>query len=67
VGETTQLDLERVFSPQLLFRASSNATWLRNKHNFDLRQDLSVYHTLNDRTALLYQLSAIGSAIRNFK
>ncbi|MDO8466124.1 MAG: hypothetical protein Q7S46_12880 [Gallionella sp.] len=60
VGETTQLDLERVFNPHLLFRASSNATWLRDKHNFDLRQDLSVYQTLNDRTALLYQVSAIG-------
>ncbi|MDD2915184.1 MAG: hypothetical protein PHP70_07685 [Gallionella sp.] len=60
VGETTQLDLERIFSPRLLFRASSNATWLNDKRNFDLRQDLSVYHTLNDRAALMYQASVIG-------
>ncbi len=59
-GETTQLDLERVISEPTLFRASSNATWLNDKQNFDLRQDLSIYHTLNDRTALLYQASAIG-------
>ena len=33
---------------------------LHDKQNFDLRQDLSIYHTLNDRSALLYQASAIG-------
>ena len=59
-GATTLLDLERVISAPVLFRASSNATWLNDKKNFDLRQDLSVYHTLNDRAALLYQASAIG-------
>lgn len=59
-GETTQLDLERIISPPLLFRASSNATWLNDNQNFDLRQDLSLYHTINDRSALLYQASAIG-------
>jgi hypothetical protein len=59
-GETTQLDLEHLLSEPVLFRATSNATWLKDKKNFDLRQDLSIYHTLNDRTALLYQVSAIG-------
>ena len=60
VGETTQLDLERILTTSLLFRSSSNATWLNDKQNFDLRQDLSIYHTLNDRTALLYQASVVG-------
>lgn len=59
-GETTTLDFERIISPPLLFRASSNATWLNDKQNFDLRQDLSIFHTLNDRTALLYLASAVG-------
>jgi len=59
-GETTQVDLEHFLSGPVLFRATSNATWLKDKQNFDLRQDLSVYQTLNDRTALLYQASAIG-------
>ena len=59
-GETTQLDLEHIISNAVLFRASSNATWLNEKKNVDLRQDLSVYHTLNDRTTLLYQASVIG-------
>lgn len=59
-GETTQVDFEHVLSEPVLFRATSNATWLHDKQNFDLRQDLSFYQTLNERTALLYQLSAIG-------
>lgn len=59
-GETTQLDLEHLLSEPVLFRATSNATWLHDKQNFDLRQDLSIYHTVSDRTALLYQASAIG-------
>jgi hypothetical protein len=59
-GETTQLDFEHILSKPALFRASSVATWLRDKHNFDLNQSFSIYHTLNDRSALLYQASAIG-------
>lgn len=59
-GETTQLDLERLISEPLLFRATSTATWMSNPHNFDLRQDLSLYQTVNERTAMLYQASVIG-------
>ena len=59
-GESTQLDLERIISAAVLFRASSNATWLYDKQSFDLRQDLTVYHVLNERTAWLYQASVIG-------
>jgi hypothetical protein len=59
-GSTTQLDVEHVFSEPLLFRATSNATWLNDKQNFDLRQDVTLYHTLSERAALLYQASAIG-------
>ncbi|MGB9093955.1 MAG: hypothetical protein WCB93_07560 [Gallionella sp.] len=60
LGETTQVDFEHVVSEPVLFRATSNATWLKDKQNFDLRQDFSLYQTLNERTALLYQASAIG-------
>jgi hypothetical protein len=59
-GETTQLDMEHFLSNMALFRASSNATWLHDKQNFDLRQDASVYHNLGERDALLYQASVIG-------
>jgi hypothetical protein len=59
-GETTQLDVERILGDPMLFRATSNATWLNDKQNFDLRQDFSVYQNLNERSALLYQASMIG-------
>lgn len=59
-GETTQLDIERIYSTTLMFRSTSNATWLHDNQYFDLRQDLTFFHTLGDRRALLYQASAIG-------
>lgn len=58
VGETTQLDLDKILSSTRLFRSSSNATWLKDKLNFDLVQSFSIYHTVNDRSALIYQASA---------
>jgi hypothetical protein len=59
-GETTQVDFEHQISEPLLFRSTSNATWLNDLQNFDLRQDLSVFHKLDDRSVLLYQASVIG-------
>ena len=58
VGETTQLDLQKVLSSSRLFRSSGNATWLKDKQNFDIVQSFSIYHTVNDRSALIYQVSA---------
>lgn len=60
LGETTQLDFERLLSKPVLFRATSTVIWLEKKRNFDLRQDLSIYQTVSERTALLYQASAVG-------
>lgn len=60
LGESTQLDADHVVSEKLLFRASSGATWLHDRQNFDLRQDFSLYHTQNESASLLYQISAIG-------
>ncbi|MBI5429273.1 MAG: hypothetical protein HY938_02315 [Nitrosomonadales bacterium] len=59
-GTSTDLDLERPVNESMMFRASSNATGLRDSRNFDLRQDISVYHTLDERRALLHQASVIG-------
>lgn len=67
VGESTQLDVERVISEPVLFRASTNAAWLRDMNNFDMRQDLSIYHTLNKRIALLYQASAVAVSHPQFQ
>lgn len=61
-GETTRLDIERAMSAgAMLFRATSQATWLRDEDGFTLRQDLALFHTLNDRQALLYQISVLGT------
>lgn len=60
LGETTQFDMERVLSAPVLFRATSTATCLSKPYNCDLRQDLSLFHTLDDRSAVIYQTSVIG-------
>ena len=60
LGQTTQLDLERKLSESVLFRATSTATCLEVPQNCDLRQDFSIFHTLNERSAMLYQASVIG-------
>lgn len=60
-GETTQFDFERVLSTPVLFRATSTATCLVLPQSCDLRQDFSIFHTLNERTALVYQASVIGT------
>lgn len=65
-GASSQLDWERAQSETVLFRAGSNATWLHDKQNLDMRQDISVYHTLDERRALLYQASAIGASQPQF-
>lgn len=62
LGESTQFDADRRLSESVLLRATSAATWLKNTLNFDLRQDLSLYHTFNDSTSFLYQLSAVGAS-----
>ena len=61
VGQSTQYDKERQLSEKVLFRASSSATWLHDKQNFDLGQSFTIYHTLNDRNAIFYQASASGA------
>lgn len=61
-GETTQLDFERPFSDPLLFRATSSSTWLNNRQSFDLRQDFAIFQNVDERTAMLYQASAVGTS-----
>lgn len=58
VGETTQLDMEKDLSDTRLFRSSSSAQWLRDTQNYNLVQSFSIYHTVNDRSAVIYQASA---------
>jgi hypothetical protein len=60
LGETTQVDFERPLAEQTLFRATSSITWLHLPQRFDLQQDFTVFHTLDEKRALQYQLSLIG-------
>lgn len=61
-GESTQLDVEHFLNSALLFRATSNATWLVDNQAFGLRQDVALFHELDDRNALVYQVSALGTS-----
>ncbi len=60
LGETTQLDFERQLAQQTLFRATSSVSWLHLQQRFDLLQDFSIFHILDEKRALQYQLSLIG-------
>lgn len=59
-GESTLIDFERTLGEKLLFRASSNATWLNESQKFDLSQSFSFFHTWSERSALLYQFNVVG-------
>ncbi len=60
LGESTQLDLERQISEPIQLRTTSSATWLKETQNVDLRQDISFFHKLDDRSVILYQASVTG-------
>ncbi|MDH4286827.1 MAG: hypothetical protein OEV26_05330 [Gallionella sp.] len=57
-GETTQFDMEKDLSSSRLFRSSTSLTWLDDTNNFDLAHSFSVYHTVNNRSVVIYQTSA---------
>ncbi|MBU1447705.1 MAG: hypothetical protein KKF58_05275 [Gammaproteobacteria bacterium] len=60
LGETSQVDFERPLAAQTLFRATSSVTWLHLPQRFDLQQDFTIFHSLDEKRALQYQLSLIG-------
>jgi hypothetical protein len=61
LGATSQLDLERILNPYLLFRATSTTTCYKDPRLCDIRQDLSVFHTLSERAAWIYQASVVAT------
>lgn len=60
-GASAQIDFDRSIAPQSLLRVGSSAIWLHLPQRLDLRQDLTLFHTLDERRALQYQASVIGS------
>lgn len=60
LGQTIQFEMSHVLSDPLLFRATTTATCFEAPQLCNVRQDLSFYHTLTNRSALLYQMSVLG-------
>lgn len=61
-GETNQIDMDRKISDTTHFRSSSIATWYHNPQNMDMQQSFTWFHTLDDRTAVLYQIGAFAKS-----
>lgn len=54
-GENSRLDIDHSITEHLLFRSTSEATWLNKNRYFDLRQDLVLFQKINRRKAISYQ------------
>jgi hypothetical protein len=59
-GENTQFEVGHQFDNKTLVRSTSGATFLYDSQYFDLHQDISLFHTVDQQASLLYQLSANG-------
>jgi hypothetical protein len=60
-GETTRLDIDHSLAKDLLFRATSQATWLNKNNYFDLEQDFTLFQKFNKRKAISYQTGILRS------
>ena len=59
-GETTRFDMDHPLTKRLLFRSTTQATWKNINDYFDLGQDLILFHNINKRKSLAYQVGARG-------
>ena len=59
-GETTRLDIDHTLTKNLLFRATTEATWLNINSYFDLGQDLILFQNINKRKSIAYQAGTRG-------
>lgn len=59
-GENTLFEVSHNFSEKTLIRSTSGATYLYDMQRFDLHQDVSLFHTVDQQSSLLYQLNANG-------
>jgi len=55
-GEDTRLDIDHPVTEHLLFRSTSEATWLNKNRYFDLGQDFILFQKINKRKAINYQV-----------
>ncbi len=59
-GETTRLDIDHTLTKNLLFRATTEATWLNINNYFDLGQNLILFQNINKRKSIAYQIGTRG-------
>lgn len=60
-GAGAQLDFDHSLTANTLFRTGSNAIWLHLPQRLDLRQDFTLFRTLDERQAMQYQASVVGT------
>jgi hypothetical protein len=59
-GATTNVEFDRPFSDDELFRLASEATWLLDEDGFALAQSATFFHHLRGGHGLVYQASLAG-------
>jgi hypothetical protein len=59
-GETTHVDFERYLREDILFRATTEATWRKETDYFDLLQNLDFLHKISRMRSMIYRAAAIG-------
>lgn len=62
LGETSELYFERPLSPNVLFRAKSEAEWNKNEDKFDFAQIFSILQRIDMRRAAEWQIGVLGES-----
>ena len=61
-GVDSLFEINRKFTDKILFRSSSYALWESTVDYFKLSEVISVFHTLSDKSAILYQAGVYGTS-----
>ena len=59
------LAFDHVLGPQLLFRATSSLQWREEEDTLEMAQVFDLYHTLDQRRLLDYQVGVLGTSWSN--
>ena len=61
-GADNSWDFDRILAPKLLFRAGTAFQWLQTNDTLEFAEVWDVFHTLDDRHLLDYQIGALGTS-----
>jgi hypothetical protein len=61
-GLDSLFEINRKITDKVIFRSSSFAQWTKTKDYFELGEVLSVFHTLSEKGAILYQAGVYGTS-----